>query len=466
MHTGTKPFGSVIHRPDRNSYRAKYTHHGEIITKTFKDERSAQAWLNAEKALVEADRAGIRRWTSPADRKREETAVERRRVLFCDYVENSFLPTWLEFKSDGGRAEKSTVYQRQEHLKRIREAEFWKAPIQSISAADIERWKNTIVEPWARYHVFKTCKKIFAQASREGVIDANPFDSVKSPSRPKSAQARIPVARENELAVIYDNMPEYSRISVYLGAVLGLRISEICALRVGDVDLKNQTVAVRHSRDSITGGLKGTKTAASNATIHMGDAMTTMLKAQIDGKAPADYVISARRAETIAPQTLRKQLQAAREAAGRPDLHFHTMRKTAITTAVQAGATPADTKKFGRHDDYETSLTFYQMADDDRRLAEISDGVEARLMPHEATVEELEAEIADMERRLAKLKAQRDALILGSVRPRLTEIEQDTFANRLPIQRVDDNRRRTNKENHENERGKEERYRRGDHYPN
>lgn len=56
-----KTFGSVTHRTDRDSYRAKYTHNGEVITKTFKDERSAQAWLSAEKALVEADRAGIQR---------------------------------------------------------------------------------------------------------------------------------------------------------------------------------------------------------------------------------------------------------------------------------------------------------------------------------------------------------------------------------------------------------------------
>lgn len=410
MRTGKKPFGSVTHRSDRNSYRAKYSHNGEVITKTFKDERSAQAWLSSEKALVDADKAGIRQWTTPADRKRQEEATEQRRVLFCDYVEGTFIPEWLEYKADGGKAEGSTIYQRQEHLKKIREAEYWRAPIQSITSADIERWKNTITEPWARYHVFKTCKKIFLQAQREGVIDANPFDSVNSPSRPKSAQARIPVARENELEVIYSHMPEYSRISVYLGAVLGLRISEICALRVGDVDLKNQTVTVQHSRDSVTGGLKGTKTAASNATIHMGDAMTDMLQRQIHGKQPTDYVISARRAETIAPQTLRKQLQAAREAAGRPDLHFHTMRKTAITTAVQAGATPADTKKFGRHDDYETSLTFYQMADDERRLAEISDGVEARLMPHEPTVEELEKAIEETEKRLEDLKSQLAAI--------------------------------------------------------
>ena len=36
-------FGSVIHRADRGTFRAKYTYHGEVITKTFKDRLSAEA---------------------------------------------------------------------------------------------------------------------------------------------------------------------------------------------------------------------------------------------------------------------------------------------------------------------------------------------------------------------------------------------------------------------------------------
>lgn len=44
-------------------------------------------------------------------------------------------------------------------------------------------------------------------------------------------------------------------------------------------------------------------------------------------------------------------------------------------------------------------------------MREIATGIESTLMPHEPTVEELEAEITDMEKRLAKLKAQRDALL-------------------------------------------------------
>ena len=51
------------------------------------------------------------------------------------------------------------------------------------------------------------------------------------------------------------------------------------------------------------------------------------------------------------------------------------------------------------------------MADDERRLAEISDGVEARLMPHEPTVEELETEIAATKKRLADLESQLDAAL-------------------------------------------------------
>lgn len=38
MHT---KFGSVVYRADRNSYRAKYSYRGEVITKTFKDQLSA-----------------------------------------------------------------------------------------------------------------------------------------------------------------------------------------------------------------------------------------------------------------------------------------------------------------------------------------------------------------------------------------------------------------------------------------
>ena len=60
-HSGTMrtKFGSVVYRADRGTFRAKYTYRGEVITRTFKDRLSAEAWLHGEKSRVEADKAGV-----------------------------------------------------------------------------------------------------------------------------------------------------------------------------------------------------------------------------------------------------------------------------------------------------------------------------------------------------------------------------------------------------------------------
>ena len=63
-HMRTK-FGSVVYRADRGTFRAKYTYRGEVITRTFKDRLSAEAWLHGEKSRTEADKAGITKWKAP-----------------------------------------------------------------------------------------------------------------------------------------------------------------------------------------------------------------------------------------------------------------------------------------------------------------------------------------------------------------------------------------------------------------
>lgn len=54
----------------------------------------------------------------------------------------------------------------------------------------------------------------------------------ESPAIPKSRQAQIPPATAEELQTIYAAMPDTTRISVWLGAILGLRIGEVVSLHV------------------------------------------------------------------------------------------------------------------------------------------------------------------------------------------------------------------------------------------
>lgn len=405
-------FGSVVARADRGTFRAKYTYRGEIITKTFKDRLSAEAWLNGERSRVEASEAGIKQWTSPTERKQQEEAIKRRRTLFCDYVMEEFAPTWLNYATDGSELAAGSKRKHREYLSHLSQAFFWKYPLTGITTEDINRWLADLDNfggATPRKKTFQLIKAVYAKAVAEGAVAKSPV-TMKAPAVPKSRQAQIPPATAEELQTIYANMPSTTRLSVWLGAILDLRIGEVVSLQVQDWNPKTQTLRVCHSAD-VNGQLKGTKTATSNTTQPVPPQLAKLITAACDGKRPSDFIVTCSDGTHITPNRLRDHFNAAKVKAGRPDLHFHTLRATSITAAVATGASLKDTMVWGRHADAQTSIERYQRASGTERMREIANGIESNLMGHEPTVEELEKEIADMKKRLAKLEAQRDALL-------------------------------------------------------
>ena len=405
-------FGSVVYRADRKSYRAKYKYNGEVITKTFKDRLSAEAWLNGERSRVEADKAGITKWSSLTDRKRQEEAVKRRKTLFCDYALEEFAPTWLNYATDGSELASGSKRKHREYLTHLSHAFFWKYPLTGITSEDINRWLADLDNfggATPRKKTFQLLKAVYNKAVAEGAVSKSPV-TMKAPAVPKSRQAQIPPATPEELKEIYANMPSTTRISVWLGVILDLRIGEVVSLQVRDWNPKTQTLRVCHSADE-HGGLKVTKTATSNTTQPVPPQLGKLIEEACDGKRPTDFIVTCSDGTHITPNRLRDHFNAAKVKAGRPDLHFHTLRATSITAAVATGASLKDTMQWGRHADAATSIERYQRASGTERMREIANGIESNLMGHEPTLEELNGQIADMKKRLAKLEAQRDALL-------------------------------------------------------
>lgn len=407
---GTK-FGSVVYRADRKSYRARYSYRGEVVTRTFKDRLSAEAWLNGERSRVEADKAGITKWTSPTDRKRQEEAVKRRRTLFCDYVIEEFAPTWLNFSSDGSELATGSKRKHREYLAHLSHAFFWKYPLTGITPEDINRWLADVENfggATPRKKTFQLLKAVYAKAVAEGAVDKSPV-TMKAPAVPKSRQAQIPPATAEELQTIYANMPKTTRISVWLGAILDLRIGEVVSLQVQDWNPKTQTLRVCHSAD-VNGQLKSTKTATSNTTQPVPPQLGKLIDKACEDKRPTDFIVTCADGTHITPNRLRDHFNEAKTKARRPDLHFHTLRATSITAAVNAGASLKDTMTWGRHADAQTSIERYQRASGTERMREIASGIEDTLMGHEPTREELEEQIMQTKRHLADLEAKLDAL--------------------------------------------------------
>lgn len=401
-----------MYRADRKSYRAKYTYRGEIITKTFKDRLSAEAWLSGERSRVEASEAGIQQWSSPTERKRQETAIERRRVLFCDYVTEEFAPTWMNYAADGSELAAGSKRKHREYLNHLSQAFFWKYPLTGITTEDVNRWLANLENfggATPRKKTFQLLKSIYAKAVAEGAVEKSPV-TMKAPAVPKSRQAQIPPATPEELQTIYAAMPDTTRIAVWLGAILDLRIGEVVSLQVQDWNPKTQTLRVCHSADA-NGGLKATKTAMSNTTQPVPPQLGKLIDEACNGKKPTDFIVTCADGTHITPNRLRDHFNTAKTKAGRPDLHFHTLRATSITAAVAAGASLKDTMTWGRHADAQTSIERYQRASGTERMREIATGIESTLMPHEPTVEELEEAIDETEKRLASLKSQLAVLL-------------------------------------------------------
>lgn len=393
------------------TFEARYTYRKQRICKRFKDKLSAQGWLNSEKTLVEADKKGISKWTTPSERKRQEQALERRKRLLCDYVTEEFAPNWLDYSADGTELAEGSKRKHREYLRHFSHAFFWKYPIAEISTEDINRWLGDIDNfngPTPRKKTFQLLKSVYTKAVNEGVVNRSPV-TMKSPPVPKSTQAEIPPATGEELKIIYNAMPECTRVSVWLGAILDLRIGEVVSLQVRDFNPKTQTLRIQHSAATHS-GLKDTKNTTSNTTQPVPPVLAELLTSVCEGKNPTDRIVHSSRGSSITTNRLRDHFDAAKLKAERPDLVFHTLRATSITAAVQVGASLRETMRWGRHADAATSIERYQRASGTERMREIADGIESALMGHEPTAEELKQDIAETKRHLAELEAKLDAL--------------------------------------------------------
>nr|WP_147346404.1 site-specific integrase [Bifidobacterium pseudocatenulatum] len=307
---------------------------------------------------------------------------------------DEFATTWLNYAADGSELAAGSKRKHREYLSHLSHAFFWKYPLTGITTEDINRWLADLDNfggATPRKKTFQLLKSVYAKAVAEGAVPKSPV-SMKAPAVPKSRQAQIPPATPEELQEIYANMPKTTRLSVWLGAILDLRIGEVVSLQVKDWNPKTQTLRVCHSADE-NGGLKATKTATSNTTQPVPPQLGKLLEEACDGKNPTDFIVTCSDGTHITPNRLRDHFNEAKINAGRPDLHFHTLRATSITAAVATGASLKDTMQWGRHADAQTSIERYQRASGTERMREIANGIEDTLMGHDPTLEELNEEI-------------------------------------------------------------------------
>lgn len=388
-------FGQITKLPS-GRYRARYTGPDTLLhnaPSTFDSVMDAEAWLTDERRLVASGA-----WASPRVREQQArvSAAARKARVFADYARS-----WLESLHDIRPTTRESYRSSLEH--HLVPA-FGDLPVDEITAEEIRDWFASYGDrtPTARAHAYAVLKSVMAQAEDDELIRRSPA-RIKAGAR--SAVARDPqVLSLKELLALAEAMPEQHRVLTLLSGFCGLRFGEAVALRRTDIDLERGIVHVRHGVTRV----KGTKTIGKPKTresvrdVAMPAIVTEALREHLanlpitggrlglvfpgrDGQplAPSALYGRSARVERRGGKSFTKAaygFYAARDAIGRPELHWHDLRRTAATLGAQSGATVREMQHRLGHST-PTMALHYQAATAERdraiadRLTQMVDGV-------------------------------------------------------------------------------------------
>ena len=190
---------------------------------------------------------------------------------------------------------------------------------------------------------YATLRAMFAFAVQCDWISRTPCRAVKLP--PVTSTRRHTLTPADVTAIAEATEPLY-RPMVWLGAVLGLRWSEVAALRVGRVDFLQRTLTVA---EAVTRDGKGRpvlsppKSAAGSRTLAIPPALADILAGHMVncGLRLVDsdrFLFESRNETPLRYSNWRRSVWVpATSAAGHPDAGFHDLRRASATALVRRG---------------------------------------------------------------------------------------------------------------------------------
>lgn len=208
-------------------------------------------------------------------------------------------------------------------------------PLSAVRPSHVKTWMARLQADGAApayVHVLHTrLSQIFSDSVHDGLLGRNPCSRRTSPPAGKQKPY---FASTEQIWALYDAMPDHLRVAVLLGAFAGLRISEVCALRVDDVDFTRGIVHPKRQWPD-----RPLKTAGSDQAIPIPRELTLLLAASVQAY-PGECMVTDALGSRCAPWTLERAIRAARsEIEGLPPrFTFHDLRHYLASLLIASGA--------------------------------------------------------------------------------------------------------------------------------
>jgi integrase len=336
-------------------YRARYVDdHGKEHSKAFKHKTKARQWLDGQ---ITALGTG----THVAPRDAQLTVAQ-----WCDL--------WMK----GYQMHRpSTVRSAEIHIRQI-VAEFGGMPLSAVRPSQIRTWVARLqaegMEASYTYRLHSRLSQIMSDAVHDGVLGRNPCSRRTSPPMGK---AKVYVATTEQVWAIHDAVPDHLRAAVLLGAFAGLRIAEVCGLRVTDVDFIRGVVHPKQQRLARGGPARFVplKTEGSSRPIPIPRDLALLLSASVQRYSSDMMVTAGPGTDRCSVWTIEQAMRTVRgKIEGLPDtFSFQDLRHYLASLLIASGADIKTVQARMRHASATTTLDTYGHlwpdADESTRIA-------------------------------------------------------------------------------------------------
>lgn len=248
-----------------------------------------------------------------------------------------------------------------------------------VSRTDVSTWVSAL----SKTHSYTTVTRclgvlsgIMDSAVDDRRIPSNPASKVKNiPQRSKGRDIFLTARQVEDLA----NAAGEHRTLVLSMAYSGLRWGEITGLRVRHLDLEKRRITVEENAVAVGSKIvTGTTKSHERRIVPIPRFLVPMLRSAVEGKADDDLVFSRDDGTHIRrPKTGRSWFWAAIRESGAPEeLTPHSLRHTAASMAISAGANVKVVQRMLGHSSAAMTLDRYgHLFPDD--LDAVADGLDA-----------------------------------------------------------------------------------------
>lgn len=169
----------------------------------------------------------------------------------------------------------------------------------------------------------------------------------------------------DRLGKVLSPSANYKDVGILLSATGGLRLGEVCALRVSDIDFQAGTVSIVREVLRIKVGEKTQlvvqtpKSETSVRTVPLPDDVLAYLEKAISGLPKNAYVLTGRTDKPMEPRNYQYYFASVLQRCGLKKRCYHTLRHSYATRCIEKGVDIKSLSEMLGHADVTTTLRLY-----------------------------------------------------------------------------------------------------------